>query len=524
MIRLRLDEVARATGGRLAGGASPEDVVEGNVVIDSREAGPGALFVALPGERVDGHDYAARAVRAGAVAVLAGREITGPDGAAVPTVVVADPQAALGRLARAVRDRLTGLTVIAVTGSSGKTSTKDLLAEVLAGAGPTVAPRNSFNNEIGVPLTALGCDERTRFLVSEMGAREPGNITYLCDIVAPQIGVVLNVGAAHAGVFGSREVTAATKGELVEALPADGLAVLNADDPAVAAMAARTTARVLRTSVERADGADRVDGADRAADLRALDIALDEEARPSFTLQTADGTARVSLQLHGRHHVANALAAAAVALGLGMDLPVVAQRLSAAPARSAGRMSVHPRADGVTVVDDAYNANPDSVAAALAALAAMTGSGERGRGWAVLGEMLELGPDSAAEHARLGRLAAELGIHRLVAVGPGARAFCGGAAAMGPGGAVAVADVAAAEELLNDRLRPGDVVLIKASRAIGLDRLAAALVADPTSDSGDQHKETPGRAVIPLPDGSAGQDDAGASGLAAAGGPREVGS
>ncbi len=421
MIRLRLDEVARATGGRLAGGASPEDVVEGNVVIDSREAGPGALFVALPGERVDGHDYAARAVRAGAVAVLAGREITGPDGAAVPTVVVADPQAALGRLARAVRDRLTDLTVIAVTGSSGKTSTKDLLAEVLAGAGPTVAPRNSFNNEIGVPLTALGCDERTRFLVSEMGAREPGNITYLCDIVAPQIGVVLNVGAAHAGVFGSREVTAATKGELVEALPADGLAVLNADDPAVAAMAIRTTARVLRTSVPTVPTMPTVPTCGPSTSRWTT------RPGPSFTLQTADGAARVSLQLHGRHHVANALAAAAVALSVGMDLPVVAHRLSAAPARSAGRMSVHRRADGVTVVDDAYNANPDSVAAALAALAAMTGSGERGRSWAVLGEMLELGPDSAAEHARLGRLAVELGIHRLVAVGPGAGAFCDGA-------------------------------------------------------------------------------------------------
>ncbi len=513
MIRLRLEEVAQATGGRLAGGASPDAVVGGDVVIDSRDAGPGSLFVALPGERVDGHDYAARAVLAGAVAVLAGREIIGPDGAAVPTVVVADPQAALGRLARTVRDRLPELTVIAVTGSSGKTSTKDLLAEVLAGAGPTVAPRNSFNNEIGVPLTALGCDEQTRFLVSEMGAREPGNITYLCDIVAPQIGVVLNVGAAHAGVFGSREVTAATKGELVEALPADGLAVLNADDPAVAAMAPRTTARVLRTSA----------GADGTADLRAVDIALDGEARPSFTLQAADGAARVNLQLHGRHHVANALAAAAVALSLGMDLPLVARRLSAAPAGSAGRMRVHRRADGVTVVDDAYNANPDSVAAALAALAAMTGA--QGRSWAVLGEMLELGPDSPAEHARLGRLAVQLGIHRLLAVGLGARAFGDGAGALGPDGALAVTDVAAAEALLNDRLRPGDVVLVKASRAIGLDRLAARLLAGhPACESGDQHKESPGRAVIPLPEGSAGQDDAGASGLAAAGGPREVGS
>jgi UDP-N-acetylmuramoyl-tripeptide--D-alanyl-D-alanine ligase len=507
MIRLSLDEVAAATGARLAGGAAAGAVVEGPVVIDSRFVTPGALFVAFAGERVDGHDYAAAAVGAGAVAVLAARELTGPAGAPLPTLVVADPQRALGALARAVRARLTGLTVIAITGSSGKTSTKDLLAEVLAAAGPTVAPRNSFNNEIGVPLTALGCDEGTRYLVSEMGAREPGNIAYLCDLVAPQIGVVLNVGAAHAGVFGSREVTAATKGELVEALPADGLAVLNADDPAVAAMASRTAARVIRT------------GTGPSAEIRAVGIALDGQARPAFTLQTPDGAAPVRLQLHGRHHVGNALAAAAAAIGVGMDVHQVADLLSAARPRSAGRMSVHRRGDGVIVIDDAYNANPDSVAAALAALVAMA---RGGRTWVVLGEMLELGDQSAAEHARLGRLAVDLGVDHLVAVGPGARPAHRGAVEAGARAASAVEDPDAAEALLRERLRPGDVVLVKASRAIGLDRLARSLIQPPGGARGQVH-ETPGRAVIPLPGDPAGQDDAGAGGLAAAAQPGEVG-
>ncbi len=239
MIPMTLADLAEAVDGRLAGGVSPQDVVSGPVVIDSRQAGPGSLFVALPGARVDGHRFAASAHRTGAVAVLAAHEVE------APCVVVEDPVLALGRLARAVRDRLPGLHAVGITGSSGKTSTKDLLARVLPELGPTVAPQNSFNNEIGVPLTVLRCEDSTRYLVSEMGARAIGNIRYLCDIVAPQVAVVLNVGMAHVGEFGGREATAEAKGELVEALPADGLAVLNADDDLVAAMAARTTSRTV---------------------------------------------------------------------------------------------------------------------------------------------------------------------------------------------------------------------------------------------------------------------------------------
>src|SRR4051812_43351773 len=296
MIPVPLSDLVAVTGGRPAGGAAElaarGAAVTGPVVVDSRLAGPGALFVALPGARTDGHDHAAAAVAAGAVAVLAGRELD------VPCVVVppeGGPLAALAALARHVVDALPELVVVGVTGSSGKTSTKDLLAVLLADLGPTVAPRGSFNNEIGLPLTALRCDASTRYLVAEMGARMPGNIAYLARVTPPDVAVVLNVGAAHAGVFGSREETARTKGELPEALAEDGVAVLNADDPLVAAMTARTKGRVVRF------------GLGPEAEVRAGDVRLDAWSRPSFTLRAPAGVAPVTLALHGEHHVANAL-------------------------------------------------------------------------------------------------------------------------------------------------------------------------------------------------------------------------
>jgi UDP-N-acetylmuramoyl-tripeptide--D-alanyl-D-alanine ligase len=498
MIAMTLAEVAAATGGRLAGGARPETGVTGPVVIDSREVGPGGLFVALVGERVDGHDYAAAAMAAGAAAVLSDRDLE------VACVVVDDVRAGLGALARAVRDRLDGLTVIGVTGSSGKTSTKDLLAQLLADAGPTVAPPNSFNNEIGVPLTLLRCEADTRFLVSEMGAREPGNITYLCDIVRPRIGVVLNVGAAHAGVFGSREATAAAKGELVEALPAasdGGLAVLNADDAAVAAMASRSPAAVVRTGVQALD-----------AEVRASAIGVDSSARPSFTLHLGGVQVPVRLPLHGEHHVANALAAAAVAAAVGLPPSRIGALLSRAAQTSAGRMSVTERADGLLVVDDAYNANPDSMAAALRALAVMARRG--GRTWAVLGEMLELGPDGDAEHARIAALAERLGVDHLVAVGPGGHAY-GRPSGPTTTELIRAGDVDAALAVLRDRVRPPDVVLVKASNAIGLARLAAAL------------RESPDDAVLPRSEPTTGEDGGGVGARSTArvqaDEPREVG-
>jgi len=367
--------------------------------------------------------------------------------------------------------RLPNATVVGITGSSGKTSTKDLTAQVVERLGPTVAPEGSLNNEIGLPLTVLRADEETRYLVLEMSARGIGHIAYLAGIAPPRIGAVLNVGRAHAGEFGSLDAVAKAKGELVEALPAGsagGVAVLNADDANVSAMAARTQARVVTTSVD----------AGREADVRATALTLDDLGRASFTLHVGEVTAPVALTLHGGHHVANALAAAAVAAELGMDVPAIADALTAATARSRKRMELHERADGVLVVNDAYNANPDSTRAAIEALAHLTSSGRRGI--AVLGYMAELGEIAAESHAEAGRLAAQAGAALIVAVGAGAEPVLDGARATEgwPGEALALPDPQAAVTALRSRLRPGDVVLVKASKSAGLWEVADGLLAE----------------------------------------------
>lgn len=476
-------DVASAVGGRVVevdgafgpgDTAGPNDTVDGPVVTDSRQCRAGSLFVARRGETSDGHDHVAAAVAAGAVAVLVEREV----GAGVPQVVVADSQVAFGLLARRVADtgRAGGLVTVAVTGSSGKTTTKDLLACVLAEAGPVVAAEASYNSEIGVPLTVCRTEPGTRFLVVEMGARGPGHLAYLAGIAPPDVSVVLNVGHAHAGEFGSLDAVQAAKGELVEALRPDGVAVLNADDPRVAAMASRTRADVVRVSA----------GGDPAADVVAGDVQLDDLGRASFDLVSrlagASGTEPVRLGLHGEHHVGNALTVAAVAMRLGMALPDVAAALSAAAPASRWRMELVERPDGVLVVNDAYNANPDSVRAALKALASMgrSADGGRRRTWAVLGEMRELGEETVALHDGIGRLAVRLDVSRLVAVGPGARAIHTGAVMEGSWGAesVWVPDVGAAFDLLHDELAPGDVVLLKSSRDSGLRWLGERVAAD----------------------------------------------
>ncbi len=464
MIALTLAEVAELAGGDLTGPA--EATVTGAVTLDSRTVAEGALFVAVAGERADGHDFLPAAAAAGAVAAITTR----PDDA-LPTVVVDDPVVALGRLAAGVHARLTagGLRTVGITGSSGKTSTKDLLGQVLRAAGPTVSPPGSYNNDIGLPLTVLDADERTRFLVLEMGSRGPGHIARLCRIARPQVGVVLNVGSAHLGEFGSVDGIVVAKGELVEALPQDGTAVLNADDPRVLGMASRTTARVVTT------------GRGEDADVRAVDVALDDSARARFTLVAGGERHPVALQVVGEHQVANALSTAGAALAAGMTPAEVATALSAAGPRSRWRMEVVRREDGVTVVNDAYNANPESMRAALAALAGLAGT----RRIAVLGGMAELGPDAAAEHERLGRDAAAAGVDLVVAVGPDAIGIADGAAAAGRRAgeeSVHVPDRAAARELLSEVLRPGDVVLVKASRSYGLELLAADLL---TAGDGD---------------------------------------
>jgi UDP-N-acetylmuramoyl-tripeptide--D-alanyl-D-alanine ligase len=483
MIKLSAAEIAAMTHGTIAASGIPDSnsesgipeistyagvVITGPVVVDSRQVTPGALFAALPGEQADGHDYAAAAASNGAAAVLAARPL--PE-VAVPVIVVSDVTVALGLLAKGVLGRLPDATVVGITGSSGKTSTKDLTAQVVERLGPTIAPVGSFNNEIGLPLTVLRADESTRYLVLEMSARGIGHIAYLTGIAPPTIAAVLNVGRAHAGEFGSIEAVAKAKGEIVEALPAaaaGGVAVLNADDPNVAAMAVRTAARVVTTSVD--PGCD--------ADLKATGLTLDNLGRASFTLHTRAGSAPVTLTLHGGHHVANALAAAAVATELGMDVQAVADALTAATARSKKRMELHERPDGVLVVNDAYNANPDSTRAALAALAHLASGGRRGI--AVLGYMAELGDIAAESHAEAGRLAAQAGAAVIVAVGADTAPVLDGARATDgwQGEAVAADDPRAAVEELRNRLRPGDVVLVKASKAAGLWEVADGLLAE----------------------------------------------
>jgi UDP-N-acetylmuramoyl-tripeptide--D-alanyl-D-alanine ligase len=457
VIPLTLKEVAEITGGRLAD-ADPDAVVTG-VAADSRAVRPGELFVALPGSRTDGSLFAAAAAEAGAVATLAqeGTVFAGP------RVEVADPLAALAAIGGAVRER-SAAAVIGVTGSNGKTTTKDLLAAALATTLATVANRASFNNEVGLPLTLTRIEEGTQAVVVEMGARGPGHIAALARLARPTIGVVVNVGESHLGMFGSREAIAKAKGELVESLPPDGTAVLNADDPQVAAMADRTMARVVTF------------GQGPGAQVSAERVTLGDDGRASFTLVTPAGTAPVTLPAPGEHLVSCALAAAAAAAVCGVGPAQVAAGLATATL-SPMRMQVQRRPDGLTVVNDAYNANPSSMAAALKTLAALGRPG--GRTVAVLGEMAELGPTAAEEHDRIGRLATRLGIDRLVGVGEPGRVMVNAARMEGmwPEEAEAVADPGAALAVLTPVLGPDDVVLVKASRVVALDRVADALLA-----------------------------------------------
>lgn len=459
MIPLSVAQAAEAVGADLADGADPVAIVTGPVVIDSRAAEPGSLFAALPGTRTDGHEFAGQALARGAVAVLASRRVGGP------ALLVPDVQAALAKLARAVYDRAPGLTVIGITGSMGKTTTKDLTAQLLETLGPTVAPRDSFNNEIGHPLTVLRITTETKYLISELSARGSGHIAALCKVAPPRLGAVLCVGHAHAGEFGGLDQIALAKSELPAALPADGVAVLNADDPRVAAMAARTAARVVTF------------GRSAGADVRAEDVRADEAGRAAFTLVTPAGSAAVRLRLYGEHHVHNALAAAALAGELGMPPDAVAAGLSGAAPRSRFRMEVTRLPDGVTVINDAYNANPDTVRAALAALATMS---RGGRGYAVLGHMTELGEAADVLHEEIGAHAAAAGVAGLIVVGDEAAPMLAGAKAVPAwqGELLQVPDAAAALRELRNRLRAGDVVLVKASHSIGLERLAMALTGE----------------------------------------------
>ena len=395
-----LAEVALAVGGEVR----PVDagsIVVGGVAIDSRRARSGVLFVALPGERSDGHDFVADAKAHGASGAMVASHRIAAGALPGPVVAVDDPAAALLGLARDERTALTG-AVIGITGSTGKTCTKDLTAAVLRERLRVVASEASFNNEVGLPLTLLSADGTTEAVVCEMGSRGLGHIRLLCDVAQPSIGVVTNVGVAHMELFGSPEVLRDAKAELPESLPAGGTAVLNADD------------RVVRTYAKRTPAGTLLFGSSPDADIRAAAVSIERHSgRASFDLVMPSGRSPVALVVPGEHMVSNALAAAGVGHALGLSVEEIARGLSTARV-TGGRMEVFETADGIRVVNDAYNANPASMAAALRSARWMAGDG---RCIAVLGTMAELGPISAEEHDRVGELLARLRVDFLVAVG-----------------------------------------------------------------------------------------------------------
>lgn len=431
------------------------DAVATSFAIDSRVLEPGACFVALRGER-DGHDFVADAFARGATIALVAREVPHPVGSAL--VVVEDPLAALARAASHTRAGWRDVTVVGITGSVGKTSTKDLTAAALSEGRRVHASHGSFNNEAGLPLTLLHAPTGTEVVVAEMGARFRGNIAALCAVARPTVGVVTRIGLAHPEHLGGPEGILRTKGELLEALPASGTAVLNADDPASPALAARTAAAVVTV------------GSHPTADVRVRDLVVTADLRPRFGLDTPWGALEVTLRVLGAHQAQNAAMAATVALVIGVAPEAVAAGLATATPAT-WRMEVTTSPDGVVVINDAYNANPDSMRAALRSLGDLPAPGRR---VAVLGDMLELGAHSEAEHAALGELAATVGVDLLVAVGPHSVAT---AAQAERAGIVTLhaADRDEARVLVATHVRPGDAVLVKASRGIGLEAIADAL-------------------------------------------------
>jgi UDP-N-acetylmuramoyl-tripeptide--D-alanyl-D-alanine ligase len=471
MIPVTVEEAAEVLGVTPAGTGDTQVQIT-SVVSDSRTVSPGAMFVALRGARADGHEFVMGARASGAVAALVSHPVD-----AGLSLVVPDPLEGLAGLARDQVDRgqKRGMRVLAVTGSQGKTSTKDLLAQLLEPQGATISPLGNLNNELGVPLTVARITPDTRFLIAEMGARGIGHIAHLCRIAPPDVSIVLNVGVAHVGEFGGRAAIAQAKGELVEALGDDGVAVLNADDSLVWAMRSRTKAKVLAVGL----------GTEPAWDsaVWASDLVSDAFNRFRFVLNSrmtdqAHCQVEVQLALSGRHQVANSVAAAAAALAVGTPLKAIGAALCDAQPRSRWRMELCTGADGVLVINDTYNANPDSMRAAIDTLAELGRARSGGRTWAVLGDMLELGASADAEHAAVGRHIAERGISVLVTLGEHAVVVAEAAIAAGldPGRVVVARDkVDAVEQILAD-LSAADVVLIKASRGLALDTVAEQIL------------------------------------------------
>ena len=450
MIAMKASEIASVVQGTLHG----EDVtVSEAAVINSSEATPGSLFLAIKGERVDGHDFVADARTHGAALTLSTKSVEGPH------IVVTDVVVALGKLAQHVRSNLLNLTVIGITGSQGKTTTKELMASILSAAAPTVAPHGNFNNEIGAPLSLLHCTEATKYCIVEMGARHKGDIAHLCTIAQPNIGVVLKVGTAHLGEFGSIEAIAETKSELISSLSAEATGILGTYDTFTSQMAALHKGKNLTFG----EGAE--------CDIRATDIEI-REGRAHFDLVTPEGRSAVGLRIVGLHQVANALAVASVATVLGFSLDQIASGLSTAESQAKWRMEIN-ELPSLVLINDAYNASPEAMAAALQTLVHF--AQERGgESWAFLGKMNELGESSDADHAGVGTLASELGIDHLVCVGApqyGAKITAGSATTVHLCADKAEALVVAAH------INPGDVALVKASRSEKLEELADSISA-----------------------------------------------
>ncbi len=445
MISLKASEIAALVGGTLHG----EDVVvSANPVIDSRAATTGSLFIAIKGERVDGHDFVADAQSHGAVLTLAERAVDGSH------ILVGSTIQALGVLAHEVRNRLTNLTVIGITGSQGKTTTKELLASVLSTVAPTMAPQGNYNNEIGAPLSLLQCDAKTRFCIVEMGARHKGDISHLCRIAVPDVGVVLRVGTAHVGEFGSQAAIAETKSELISTLSPSAIAILGQYDEFTPKMSALHQGRVVTF------------GETSGCEIRATDIEI-REGRAHFDLVTPEGRTAVGLRIVGLHQVANALAVAAVASVLGLTLDQIAGGLSTAESSAKWRMEIS-ELDSLVLINDAYNASPEAMTAALQTLVHF--AQERGgEAWAFLGKMHELGESSDQDHAAIGTLASELGIDHLVCV-----AAPEYAQAIPTESATTVHLFASKEQAATmvASMNKGDVVLVKASRSEKLEELA----------------------------------------------------
>jgi UDP-N-acetylmuramoyl-tripeptide--D-alanyl-D-alanine ligase len=453
-VELTAGELASATDGEVLGSA---DARARSFTIDSRELAPGACFIAVR-DRRDGHDFVADAFARGATMAM----VEHTDDLLVhgeTLVRVKDTMTGLSDAGRLARDRLRAATVVGITGSAGKTATKDLTAAALARTRRVHASPGSYNNEAGVPLTLLDAPLESEVIVAEMGARFAGNIADLAEIARPEIGVITHIGLAHAGHLGGREGITRVKGELMEALPASGLAVLNAECDATPELAKRTDARVVLVG-RRAE-----------ADYRASDIFFDDELRPRFMLDTPHGSAHVALDLRGDHQIENAMQAIAVAAET--DVPLEAAAAGVADARAAAhRMEILHAARGVLMLNDAYNSSPTSAAAAVRAFAGLAVEGRR---VAVLGDMLELGDQADEEHAALGALVASSGVDVLVAVGEHAERIATGAG----GGLRSVHtadDAETAAAIVVHELKPGDAVLVKASRAVGLERVVQALI------------------------------------------------